>query len=213
MLQGHPLCFPQTLQAFPESLILLFFLRFYLFIFREGKGGRKRERNINVWLPLARPLLGTWLATQACALTGNPTGSPLVDRPALNPLSYTSQGSWYFLSMLNISSFPWKGCVLSGLCVCSSHYTGMGHGDALLRREGSRLEQWGAASCGVRKPRCEVCTSCAIQGKWHNFSMPQFPQAVQSDYESYSTCGLFWRLRKILHVNYFECLWPILSTQ
>ena len=32
------------------------FKRFYLFIFfREGKGGRKKERNINVWLPLMPP--------------------------------------------------------------------------------------------------------------------------------------------------------------
>ena len=45
-----------------------------------------------------RPLLGTWPATQACALTGNQTGDPLVCRPALQPLSYTSQGlSLYFL--------------------------------------------------------------------------------------------------------------------
>ena len=33
------------------------------------KGGRE-ERNISVWLPLAHPLLGTWPATQACALMG-----------------------------------------------------------------------------------------------------------------------------------------------
>ena len=32
--------------------------------------------------------------TQACALTGNPMGDPLVHRPALNPLSHTSQGSY-----------------------------------------------------------------------------------------------------------------------
>ena len=38
------------------------------------------------------PLLGTWLATQACALTGNRTSDPLVHRPALNSLSHTSQG-------------------------------------------------------------------------------------------------------------------------
>ena len=42
------------------------------------------------------PLLGTWPATQACALTenqtGNRTGNPLVHRPALKPLSHTSQG-------------------------------------------------------------------------------------------------------------------------
>ena len=28
-------------------------------------------RNINVWLPPARPLLGTWTATQACVLSGS----------------------------------------------------------------------------------------------------------------------------------------------
>ena len=56
---------------------------------REEEG----ERNINVWLSLAQPLLGTWPATQARALTRNRTSDPLVCRPALNPLSHTSQGS------------------------------------------------------------------------------------------------------------------------
>ena len=52
--------------------VVLFFLRFYLFIFLEREGREKeRERNINVWLPLMCPLLGTWPTTQACALTGN----------------------------------------------------------------------------------------------------------------------------------------------
>ena len=51
-----------------------------------------RERNINVWLPLEYPLLGTWPTTQAGALNGNGTCDPLVGRPALNPLSHTSQG-------------------------------------------------------------------------------------------------------------------------
>ena len=45
-----------------------------------------------MWLPLACPLLRTWPATQACALTGNRTGNPLVHRLTLNPLSQTSQG-------------------------------------------------------------------------------------------------------------------------
>ena len=36
----------------------------------EGKGGRESDRN-NAWLPLMHPQLGTWPATQACALTGN----------------------------------------------------------------------------------------------------------------------------------------------
>ena len=64
--------------------------RFYLFIFREEKGGK--EGNINVWLHLECPQRGTWPATQACALIGNQTGDPLVPRPALNPLRHTSQG-------------------------------------------------------------------------------------------------------------------------
>ena len=43
-----------------------------------------------MWLPLAHPLLRTWLTTQACALTGNQTSDPLVCRPALKPLSTQS---------------------------------------------------------------------------------------------------------------------------
>ena len=50
-----------------------------------------------MWLPLMWPPLGTWPATQACALSGSPTGDPLVYRWALNPLSHTSQGNtWVF---------------------------------------------------------------------------------------------------------------------
>ena len=53
-------------------IFLIFFLSFKDFIYfqTEGKEG-ERERNINVWLPLAQPLLGTRPTTQACALTGN----------------------------------------------------------------------------------------------------------------------------------------------
>ena len=50
------------------------------------------ERNINVWLLLMHPLLGTWPATQACAPTGNQSCDPLIYRSALSPLSHTSQG-------------------------------------------------------------------------------------------------------------------------
>ena len=37
------------------------------------------------------PYWGPGPETQACALTGNQTGDPLVLRLVLNPLSYTSQ--------------------------------------------------------------------------------------------------------------------------
>ena len=46
--------------------------RFYLFTFRERgrKGEREGEKQRYItWLPLARTQLGTWAATQACALT------------------------------------------------------------------------------------------------------------------------------------------------
>ena len=69
---------------------------FYSLIFTEGEEGRKRDRNIREWLPLKGSLLGPWPETQACALTGNWTSDPLVHRPALNPLSHTSQG-WLYL--------------------------------------------------------------------------------------------------------------------
>ena len=71
-----------------------------------------------MWLPLARSLLGTWLATEACALTGNCTGDPLLRRPILSPLSHTGQGrNVSFLrmchlslldSLLSSSPLPWR---------------------------------------------------------------------------------------------------------
>ena len=49
-----------------------FLKRFTDLFLDRGEGREKeRERNINVWLPLERPLLGAWPATQACALTRN----------------------------------------------------------------------------------------------------------------------------------------------
>ena len=62
------------------------FLRFYLFTFRErGREGEKHQYVVASYSPY-------WPSTQACALTGNQTSNPLVCRPALNPLSHTSQG-------------------------------------------------------------------------------------------------------------------------
>ena len=81
------------------SYFYIFLLQYFIYFFREGKGGRKRERNINVWLLLSRPLLGTWPVTQACALTGNRTSDPLICRLALNPLSHTSQGIFLYVKL------------------------------------------------------------------------------------------------------------------
>ena len=73
----------------------LFFLRFYLFTFREGE----RERNTNVWLPLTWPPLGTWPTIQACALTENRTGDPLVPRPCSIHCAMPARAPLYFLSL------------------------------------------------------------------------------------------------------------------
>ena len=58
---------------------IFFFLKILFFFRAKGREGeREGEKH--------------WPATQACALTGNPTRDPSVHRPVLNPLSYTSQG-------------------------------------------------------------------------------------------------------------------------
>ena len=112
---------------------MCFFLdQFYLFIFKdfiylflEREAGREKdkERNINVWLPLARPALGTWPTTQACALTGNRTSDPLVCRLVLSPLSCTSRGIDQFYCIQRTNSwfhwlyfFPFSFCLISIHC-------------------------------------------------------------------------------------------------
>ena len=82
----------------------LFLKRFYLFIFREEKGGRKKERETSLCgCLLSAPYQGPGLQ-QACALSGNRTHDPLVRRLPFNPLSHTSQGPIkMYLASLNSS--------------------------------------------------------------------------------------------------------------
>ena len=69
----------------------------FIYFLERGEGREKeRERNINVCLPIVHPLLGTWPATQACALTGNQNINALVHRLPLSPLSHTSQGKYTY---------------------------------------------------------------------------------------------------------------------
>ena len=84
------------------SIFLKNFWQFFKNLFLERGEGREeeKERNSNVWLPLTCPPLGTWPTTQACAPTGNRTGDPLVPRPALNPLSHTSQGEGHLFQII-----------------------------------------------------------------------------------------------------------------
>ena len=69
----------------------------YLCLERGEEREKERERNINLWLPLMHPPLGSWPTAQARALTGNQTSDLLVCRLAHNPLSHINQG--YFTTI------------------------------------------------------------------------------------------------------------------
>ena len=102
---------------------LFFFLKIYLFLDRGEGREKERERNINVWLPVARPLLGIWPATQACALSGNQTGDLLVHRPVLNPQNHTSQGNNLnkYHIFVNLQALKWLSFIL-GHWICLGPY-------------------------------------------------------------------------------------------
>ena len=57
-------------------------------------------------LPLTCSQPGTRPTTQACALTGNRTSDPLVCRPALSPLSHSSQGWFTFIKSVVTLDVP-----------------------------------------------------------------------------------------------------------
>ena len=76
-----------------------FFFWFYLFIFRErGREGEREgekhqcERQTSISCPSHMPQPETDPATQARALTRNPTGSLSLRQTTPNQLSHTSQG-------------------------------------------------------------------------------------------------------------------------
>ena len=77
------------------------FLKKILFIFRQRlrEGEREGEKHQCMVACHAPPTGGIWPTTHACALTRNWTSDPVVRRPALNPLSHTSQGSELILSI------------------------------------------------------------------------------------------------------------------
>ena len=84
---------------------------------REKKREKERERNIDVWeihwSVASCKQLGTWPISQACALTGNQTSDPSVLRPALNPLSHTSQGSNFILNGYNLKQHQSCKCKIT----------------------------------------------------------------------------------------------------
>ena len=65
----------------------------YLLLEKGERREKEKERNSNaqeISLPLTHPQLGTWPATQACALTGNQTRDLSVHRPALKSTEATA---------------------------------------------------------------------------------------------------------------------------
>ena len=86
------------------------FVCLFVYLERKGKGERKRGRETSTCGCLERPRRGTWSITQACALTGNRTGNPLVHRLAFSPLSYTSQGRCPSFANLLYSRSVAEGC-------------------------------------------------------------------------------------------------------
>ena len=81
-----------------EQLALLFLKRFYLFIFRErGREGEREEEKHQCVVASRAPSTGDLACNLGIVPTGVQTGNPLVQGPALNPLSHSSQG-WPFLS-------------------------------------------------------------------------------------------------------------------
>ena len=80
---------------------MYFLFKDFIYLFLERGDGREGQKHHWVVGCLSHtPLLGTRPATQACALTGNQAGDPLVHRPVLNPLNHTSQGSCIFLTII-----------------------------------------------------------------------------------------------------------------
>ena len=81
-------------------------LRFYLFIFRER--GREREREGEKHQCVVASHTPPPTGDTAHNPAGNQTSPPWVHRPALNPLSYTSQGLWW--SFCNINKYESLCC-------------------------------------------------------------------------------------------------------
>ena len=79
-----------------RDAINILFLKILLIYFqRKAKGRRKSGARNMDQLTLACPQPGTWLTTQAYALTQNQTGNLSVCSTTPNPLSYSNLGEVY----------------------------------------------------------------------------------------------------------------------
>ena len=136
-----------------QPLVLSFWKKILFIYFYRREGREKgRERNINVWLPLTHPLLGTWPTSQACALTGNWTCNPLIHSPVLNPLTHTRQGltSYTLLLMQRLGTANHVSILLSDSLFGSGN--SKHNGEVAELEKGDRFHSFLFASCGLPVP-------------------------------------------------------------
>ena len=89
-----------------EKTVSFFFKILFIYFQRQGREGQREGEKHQCVFVSRCPQLGAWPTTQACGLTENQTSDTLVHRPALNPLSHTSQGSqssFCYIRPFNIS--------------------------------------------------------------------------------------------------------------
>ena len=77
-------------------------LGWFVCLFLEGGERREKERDRNIhWLPLNAPQRGSGWQPRCVPWLGNRTGDLSVGRPALNPLSHSSQGNHDFFFLFS----------------------------------------------------------------------------------------------------------------
>ena len=85
----------------------------YLFLHKGREGERGRETSMCGCLSC--PLLGTWPTPQACALTGNWTGNPLVHSPCSIHWAIPARASEEFIALYN-HNYSSNSCIEDFKC-------------------------------------------------------------------------------------------------
>ena len=91
--QLHVLAFPAK-----KLIFSFFFLKDFIYLFLEGgeRREKERERNISVRLRLMCPIPGNLASNPGMCPDWESTQWPFGSQPTLNPLTYTSQGYFFF---------------------------------------------------------------------------------------------------------------------
>ena len=109
-MRGNESIHRKQMAKWQKSLLMSnhFFKILFIYFRQRGREGEREGEKHQCVVASCAPPTGdlTWPATQACALTGNWTSDPLVHRPALNPLSHTSQSS---VIILNVNTLQVSG--------------------------------------------------------------------------------------------------------